>query len=87
MTAKQSEQRIVENIMKLADEYATIRLHAVARAALLAAVEELVKDAERYQFLRDSGWNECSHPEVWRQIVNEYDGLDEAIDAAMKGQS
>lgn len=53
---------------------------------LKAAVEELAKDAGRYRFLRDSGWNECSHPEVWRQVVNEYDGLDEAIDAAMKGQ-
>lgn len=48
-----------DEIMKLADAYATQMIHAhyhptnQARATLLKAVEELARDAARYRWLRD----------------------------------
>ena len=58
-------------------------------ATVLALIDEINKlrdDARRYQWLRDSGWDATSHPDVWVQVTNDYgeEGeLDEAIDTAM----
>jgi len=57
-----------DEIMKLADAYATRRIGegtAKARAALLKAVEQLAVDAARYRWLRES----CKPHEV------EYEGI------------
>lgn len=55
--------RTTDEIMKLADEYATQMVHAhfhptkEARAALLKAVEEMAADAARYRWLRHEHWS------------------------------
>lgn len=54
--------------------------------ALLGRLEAAEKDAARYRWIRDSDWNQLTHPDVWTQVTNEYGELDAAIDAAMKEQ-
>ena len=53
---------------------------------LLDRLEAAEKDAARYRWMRDSEWNQSTHPDVWTQVTNEYGELDEAIDAAMGEQ-
>lgn len=94
----------VEHIMKLADKYATIRQHAhyknesAARAALLAAVKELAKDAECFRFwVREAACAPGDMAKLISKCITEQDyrdaiipvatGAKNAIDAAMKGQS
>lgn len=91
----------VDQIMKLADEYsiemarAAIAVHTglwttqkpTARAALLAAVEELAKDAERYRFLRDADKCDMHTDQIWQYAIESLDGAVDAGIAAMKGQS
>lgn len=91
----------VEHIMKLADAYAYEFAYAddeqQSRAALLAAVEELAKDAARYRWLRNNCLN-AGHGSVTvflddrggsgnfhKQIYKEQ--IDSAIDQSMKDQS
>ena len=96
----------VEHIMQLADEYALWSSVCEdtrgakpqdRRAALLAAVEELVKDAARYRWLRNNCLN-AGHGSVTvflddrggsgnfhKQIYKEQ--IDSAIDQSMKDQS
>lgn len=77
----------VENIMKLAREYA---LHfgltegSEKQATLLAAVEELAKDAERLKFIQE---NMYLLPYDDHGCGPEFDLSNEAIEQAMKGQS
>lgn len=83
-----------DEVMSLADAYATQMIHAHyrptldARAALLKAVEALEKDAARYRFLRlnydDSliMYGDNSHCEMMME-----EELDRAIDSAMQKET
>jgi hypothetical protein len=79
-------------IMALAERmayvYANEYTHATCPAAaeheaLRSAIEALQADARRYRWLQYSKWTESAYPDVWREITNDYGGLDAAIDAAM----
>lgn len=80
-----------DEIMKLADAYATQMIHAhyhptrEARAALLKAVEELARDAARYRWLRE--WLYKDEGDICFAASGAYDtysgGLSEAFDAAI----
>jgi len=79
--------KTTDEIMALADQWMFMRLHPsqtwsdveIARNRLKAAIEELAKDASRYQWLRKSpewlGWDHDFRP----------DEVEREIDAAMKG--
>jgi hypothetical protein len=66
-----------------------------AHTALLTAIRELVEDALRYQWLRDSDFHHFYQP--WQGIdgrgqheiefFSQIDNLDAAIDAARKGET
>ena len=78
----------VEQIMKLVDEYAW-RAHLdsdkclteKARNEVIAVIEQLTKDAERYHWLRDDAYSY-----FWSDYAGLYPrtGLDKYIDAEMK---
>jgi hypothetical protein len=81
-----------KHLMDLADDYAEARgadmsnvpVSDEARTALLTAIEEVVKDAQRYQWLRDrdhwpAAFDSHSAPEPVRGTE-----LNTAIDAAIK---
>ena len=88
--------------MQLADAYSGIPNDTYyldqkydARAALEAEVDRVVKDAERYQWLRDQDdtsplfcmygsngpWGECGHSDIYGDL------LDTSIDKELKGTS
>ena len=89
----------MNNIMKLAQEYAVrYRVNRAvdeARAALEAAVEQLEKDAERYRWLRERytavnfDWEESGQQAVIFTTDNfpiATISCDETIDAAMEAK-
>lgn len=91
---------MTQDLMKLVDEYATRRIGegtAKARAAVVAAIDALTKDAERYRWLR----RPTEHSNIYAEVrIGEYRGvywsgtkgvtsgleLDNAIDAAIAAQ-
>ncbi len=88
-----------EQIMALADLYRDLRVGqgtAKARAILQSAVEELVRDAERYQWLRNNANAISWTPSRYNtEIVSGFAafgtgylgyGFEDAIDKAMKDQ-
>ena len=80
----------VEHIMKLVEDYRTAggrEEHWARRDILLAAVEELVKDAERYRFLRDADKCDMHTDQIWQYAMESLDGAVDAGIAAMKDQS
>lgn len=91
---------MTNQIMTLADAYATQMIHAhyhpmkEARAALLAEVDRVSKDAERYRWLLNScGFSERLNGATelncffYKDRPCDIGDLDAAIDAAMKGKS
>ena len=87
-----------DEVMSLADAYATQMIHAHyrptldARAALLKAVEQLAADAARYRWLRATmNWVSSHGQRI--DVRNDPELLDASIDgmiavnAAMKGEA
>ena len=72
-------------IMCLADAYAEAKLYRTKnpeeRAALLSAIEEVVRDAGRYRFWRNR------YPETFKPTDMTPEDVDRATDSAMKEQA
>lgn len=92
---------MTQDLMKLVDGYATQMMHShyhplmEARAAVVAALDALTKDAGRYQWLRNPATHQCVQAEVrigvyrgmhWLARGLAEDSLDKTIDAAIAAQ-
>ena len=55
-----------------------------ARQALREAIEALVRDAERYRFIRDAGRSECIEYEIRTYAM---ETLDEYVDVAIEDEA